>query len=393
MLLPAGEDFSESFSLKSMFFDNFNNQRREKGALLMRKRILIPILIAFAVFLILQLAACADSRKTDNVQSTPEATSVPEVEHTAAPEVQNTENTDSSIIIQKMSPEAQAILQSAKETNWRMWFEDEEHLNSMLDLCEQIGKYSVPDVFWEVTKEEKNIDGFKILELTDNYQYERVIIYLHGGAYVAPINSEQINYIQKCCKTLRAKVYVPMYPLAPEYTCEDVFPFIEKVYELAKKDGKKITFMGDSAGGGLACAFCEYLSANGGEMPYRLILISPWLDVTMSDPEYQKYQENDCMLSAPGLIKAGELYSGNLDCRDYRISPKYGDVRNLPDTLMSVCTNEIFYPDIVNFYKTLKENGVKTKLICGEGYYHVYPLSDMPERDEFLTYVLDFIKE
>ncbi len=40
--------------------------------------------------------------------------------------------------------------------------------------------------------------------------------------------------------------------------------------------------MGDSAGGGLSVAFCEYLAVNNYSQPEKLILISPWLDVSMS---------------------------------------------------------------------------------------------------------------
>jgi acetyl esterase/lipase len=40
--------------------------------------------------------------------------------------------------------------------------------------------------------------------------------------------------------------------------------------------------MGDSAGGGLSLALCLYLRDEGYTLPAGLVLMSPWVDLTMS---------------------------------------------------------------------------------------------------------------
>jgi acetyl esterase/lipase len=40
--------------------------------------------------------------------------------------------------------------------------------------------------------------------------------------------------------------------------------------------------MGDSAGGGLSLALCLYLRDEGYKLPAGLVLMSPWVDLTMS---------------------------------------------------------------------------------------------------------------
>jgi triacylglycerol lipase len=40
---------------------------------------------------------------------------------------------------------------------------------------------------------------------------------------------------------------------------------------------------GDSAGGGMALSVTQLLVSRGNPTPSRLVLISPWLDVTMSN--------------------------------------------------------------------------------------------------------------
>ncbi|WP_432215797.1 alpha/beta hydrolase [Streptomyces hygroscopicus] len=42
--------------------------------------------------------------------------------------------------------------------------------------------------------------------------------------------------------------------------------------------------MGDSAGGGMAPAIAQRLRDTGGRPPDRLVLIAPWLDITLGNP-------------------------------------------------------------------------------------------------------------
>ena len=45
---------------------------------------------------------------------------------------------------------------------------------------------------------------------------------------------------------------------------------------------ENIIIAGDSAGGGLSLALCMYLRDEGYQLPAGLILMSPWVDLTMS---------------------------------------------------------------------------------------------------------------
>jgi len=48
------------------------------------------------------------------------------------------------------------------------------------------------------------------------------ILYLHGGAYNANINSQHWLLIEQLIITSNAKIIVPDYPLAPENNCLDI---------------------------------------------------------------------------------------------------------------------------------------------------------------------------
>ena len=93
---------------------------------------------------------------------------------------------------------------------------------------------------------------------------EVIIFYLHGGAYVANITKQHWIFIKKLLEKIKAIIIVPDYPLAPEFHCNNVYNFIWNLYlEIFKKfDNKRIIFIGDSAGGGLALGFTQFLKSN-----------------------------------------------------------------------------------------------------------------------------------
>lgn len=93
--------------------------------------------------------------------------------------------------------------------------------------------------------------------------------------------------------------------------------------------------------------------------------------------------EFDPMLGVDGLRKMGETWAGDLDPKDYKVSPLFGQVSKLPKTTLFVGTHEIFYPDVVKFHDKLKNNGVDAELIVGEEMTHVYPVYPLvPESKE-----------
>ena len=69
------------------------------------------------------------------------------------------------------------------------------------------------------------------------------------------------------------------YPLAPEHTYRDVYPFLLNVYRrvLDTHDPQSVVFLGESAGGGLALGLCHAVRAAGLPKPRNAVLLSPWL--------------------------------------------------------------------------------------------------------------------
>ena len=253
-------------------------------------------------------------------------------------------------------------------------------------------KYILPKILIKSKISKEKINNFDVYHFFNTSKNNNAIIYLHGGAYINNPNIFHIMYIDKIVKKTNIDVYLPIYPLAPNHNCEEAYDFLLKLYKKLINEEKNIIIMGDSAGGGLALGFTIYLNELMIKQPIKIILISPWVDVTMSNSDIKKYEKNDPMLSSYGLIEIGKIWKGNLDIKDYRVSPIYNEFKNIPLSLIIVGTNEILYPDIIMLYKKIVKNN-NSKLIIGKNLNHIFPLYHIGKIRKYFNEIIEFIKK
>ena len=214
-----------------------------------------------------------------------------------------------------------------------------------------------------------------------NVNAKNTILFMHGGAYINEINYQHFLYCLLLSKKLDAYVLAPVYPLVPAHSACETYGMMTELYEKLIPRGNLI-LMGDSAGGGFIHSFCQYLKTIDLTQPDKIITFSPWVDISMSNPPYDS--QNDPILGEIGLKEIGKSWAGDLNADDWKVSPIFGDNEGLPDSLIFVGENEIFYSDIKKYVENLKKDGVNVKLITGSGLFHIYPLFPIPEaRDAF----------
>ena len=187
-----------------------------------------------------------------------------------------------------------------------------------------------------------------------------VVLYLHGGAYMANISKQHWDLIEQLMNKTNATIVVPDYPLAPEASCNETYDFIDILYAGLTTDypTKRIIFIGDSAGGGLALGFAQQLRNENKKQPNQTILFSPWLDVTMNNPNIALIDKDDKMLSIRGLRNAGQKYAGNLDLKDFRVSPIYGDLNGLCRISIFTGTKDILNADAQKCKQLMKDQQI-----------------------------------
>jgi acetyl esterase/lipase len=199
-------------------------------------------------------------------------------------------------------------------------------------------------------------------------------IYLHGGGYVNEIQSVHWKLIGDIVDATGRPVHVPIYGLAPQHHAAEAIDLLQAV--LAATQGP-VYLAGDSSGGGLALAATQTWLAAGGAAPVGLTLISPWLDIALTNPDIPAVEGRDPWLSAAGLRECGKAWAADIPPDDPRVSPIYGDLDNLPPIDLYIGDRDIFLPDC----RRLRDRIPPERLTYHEqpGGIHVYPLLPVPE--------------
>ena len=220
------------------------------------------------------------------------------------------------------------------------------------------------------------------------------IVFFPGGAYTNEITFVHWQGIEKIAKRTECILSVIEYPLSPESTVRDTFAMVEATFEFLVRTYKEreFIFMGDSAGGGLALAFAQYLIKQSQlPIPKKIVLISPWLDVSMSHEVPEVLDQKDLILNIEALKFAGMNYAGGTDLRDHRVSPIYGSFSGIPEIGIWIGTHEVFLPDMEGFLKKLKEEDVVYRYHEEEGMQHDYVIFPIPEGKKAIEEIYRFI--
>jgi acetyl esterase/lipase len=208
----------------------------------------------------------------------------------------------------------------------------------------------------------------------------RAVVYWHGGAYTAAIVAQHWSFVSQLADA-GCRVEVPLYGLTPDHTFREALPLGRAVHaELLKQfEPGAVTHAGDSAGGGLALAVVQTLSGAGLALPGRLVLISPWLDLTMTNPAIPAVEPHDPWLSSAGLVEAGLAWADGDDPLRPELSPLHGELAGLCDLDIRIGTHDVFHPDCVLLHERATAAGVRSALHVVEGGFHDYVLAPVPE--------------
>lgn len=246
----------------------------------------------------------------------------------------------------------------------------------------------------DIEKKEMNGHQYYVMKPLGKISTKHVF-YLHGGAYVHRITQYHWKFLGRLVQEFGCTVTVPLYPLAPEHTYKQTFDFVYPLYMQqadALNNPSDMVLMGDSAGGGLALALAQLLKEKQVPQPGNIVLISPWLDLTLTNPKIDEIDKVDPFLSKIGAIEAGIMYAGDADPKHYLLSPMYGDLRELGAITVFMGTHDILAPDARKMVAMAKDQGVQINYIEAPNMIHVYPIFTFPESKAACKKIGDIIR-
>src|SRR5215510_1721621 len=150
--------------------------------------------------------------------------------------------------------------------------------------------------------------------------------------------------------------------------------------------------MGDSSGGGISLALAQRLREDGLAQPGRVILLSPWLDATLSNPEILEFDKIDPFLGVDGLKYGGEAYARDVDPKSYLVSPVYGCLEGLAPITLFIGTRDILYPDCRKLRDKATAEGVRIDFREYPEMVHDWMLAPMPEAKHAIEEIVATIR-
>ncbi|MDP9904749.1 alpha/beta hydrolase fold domain-containing protein [Arthrobacter bambusae] len=220
------------------------------------------------------------------------------------------------------------------------------------------------------------VEGWRVFTISPVRGRSRgTIMYLHGGGWIHEASSYHWKLIEQLAEETSSSVVMPVYPLAHEGgTAAGVVPFVAR---LSQQYSGPLTLMGDSAGGSIAMS-ASLLLKNQGCSPALTVLISPALDLRMSNPEIDTVQALDPWLVKRGQLELVEMWAGD-DVNDPVLNPILGELGGLSRLLVFSGTRDILNPDTRLFVEQARGAGVDVEYHEKAGHIHVYPLLPIPE--------------
>ncbi|EAY09543.1 hypothetical protein TVAG_276160 [Trichomonas vaginalis G3] len=197
---------------------------------------------------------------------------------------------------------------------------------------------------------------------------DNLLFYFHGGGFIRNIVFWQWMLVADLISRTNATFIIPNYEIAPYWTYKETYEFIKDCYleTLKLYPHMNIHLIGDSAGGGFILSFANSLKELGVKQPKNLLMIAPWLDLSGQNTDYYDIVPYDKLLDYNGGVLAANLFAGKMNKEDPRLSPLFGNLKDLPRMAIFVGTHDSLMADCRLLRKRLINESIPHE-------YHEFP--------------------
>ncbi len=247
--------------------------------------------------------------------------------------------------------------------------------------------------------------------LVDGYDPDRRILYLHGGAFTVGSDVSHRPLTWNLARRTGAAVFAPNYRLMPENERRWSIADARAAYQWILSNGPDgpsdvtaLAVSGDSAGGNLALMLSNWVKSVGLRAADAVYALSPSVDSSAASPTFKSNLETDLMLQPllRPLVKVpramllwGMRKQTGISPNDPDISPVFGDLSDLPPTLVQASSTEMLYGDAERYVGKALEAGSPAKLQSWSNMPHVFQIFDdaLPEAHDALDEAAEFLRE
>jgi triacylglycerol lipase len=221
------------------------------------------------------------------------------------------------------------------------------------------------------TVQQTSYQGMPVVQITPAHPDGDYVVAIHGGAgFLPPLIFHWIDYSMMAFQT-GATIEVPIYPLVQQgATAGVIIPKIAGLIEseITAHGASHVSVLGDSAGGTIGLSSVEYLVAHNETVPGAMVLLSPVVDLTFSNPAIGSI--NSWLPPTSTLKQIGQSWAGGLPVTDYEVSPLYGSLQGLPPTTIYAGSQDIAAPDLAILQQNAVTQGAPISFVLATGETH-----------------------
>ncbi|HEY2446956.1 MAG TPA: alpha/beta hydrolase [Rhizomicrobium sp.] len=207
---------------------------------------------------------------------------------------------------------------------------------------------------------------------------ERMILYLHGGGFVAGSPLTHRALVARLCMAAQAAAFVPTYRLAPEFPFPAGLRDAVDTYRHFVQRGvavRSIALAGDEAGGGLAFSLLHAIRNGGLPMPAACAALSPWVDLSLSGWSTLDNAKRDILLSWEMLFVSARHYLQKSSPADPYASPVFASFREFPPLMVHAGALEILRDDASRIGERAAEAGIPVSVEIYDRMGHLFQAS------------------
>ena len=157
------------------------------------------------------------------------------------------------------------------------------------------------------------------------YATEKIMIYVHGGSFVGGSKKAYRGFCATLANATSCRVVVPEFRLAPTYTFPNGIEDLQLVFRAVfteeqvarsldstnpkKPEQPEIIIAADGSGASMALALLLNLRERYRECISRVILFSPWLNLTSDSPLITEKKVHDEVMSGDCLRRSSDIYT------------------------------------------------------------------------------------
>lgn len=251
----------------------------------------------------------------------------------------------------------------------------------------------------DVTTSARSLGGIAVVNVeVAGADPEGVIFYLHGGAYAIGTAASSVGLASDLARRAGARLVTVDYRLAPEHPYPAAIDDAVAAYRGLLDSGvaaSAIAIAGESAGAGLAAATLVALKHVGLPQPSGAVLMSPWVDLTLSGESISGKAGVDPALTPEGLRRRAVDYVAAGEQRAELVSPIFADLTGLPPLLIQAGSHEILLDDATRLAARAAAADVAVRLEVTPGVPHVFQAfaAMLDEGDTALTSAGEFLRD